>query len=55
MKYGISDKVGGESYIGREECELIDSVANAFLVYFLACFKVSRGLCGHINLLIRKL
>jgi hypothetical protein len=33
---------------------LIKSVAQAIPVYSMACFRLSRGLCEHINSLIRQ-
>lgn len=33
---------------------LVKSVAQAVLVFSMSCFKLPRGLCEHLNMLIRK-
>jgi hypothetical protein len=33
---------------------LVKSIAQAILVYSMACFKLPRGLCNHLNSLIRQ-
>jgi hypothetical protein len=46
--------VGAATICGRERI-LIKSVAQAVPTFSIYCFKLPRGLCEHINSLLRKL
>ena len=47
-------RLDGKMLICRGKEVLIKSVAQAIPVYSMSCFKLPRGLCENLNMLIRK-